>query len=74
MGHQGTAFVGNIGNGAGLFASQTEREIAVFAVQALAAIGGKNEELYLQKIRRNMTAHAAVKKAAKDALVKLSKG
>ncbi|MEC8052763.1 MAG: hypothetical protein VX210_18345, partial [Myxococcota bacterium] len=62
------------GNSAGLFASQADRDIAILAVRALAAIGGPDEEPYLQKIKKNMTAHASVKKVAKDALAKLSKG
>ena len=58
----------------GLFASQADRDIAILAVRALAAIGGPTEEPYLQKIKKNMTAHASVKKFAKDALTKLGKG
>ena len=74
MGPKGSAFVGTIGNSAGLFASQADRDIAILAVRALAAIGGPTEEPYLQKIKKNMTAHASVKKFAKDALTKLGKG
>ena len=65
MGPKGSAFVGTIGNSAGLFASQADRDIAILAVRALAAIGGPTEEPYLQKIKKNMTAHASVKKFAK---------